>query len=72
MATVGEHIKESLIGAATEPQLSETNRHNFLKHAHVAEDGEHYMTEQEFIAAIAPASEDYVWTTLFRFSGAYH
>ncbi len=63
MATVGEQIKETLIGAATEPQLSETNRTEFLRHAHRGEDDEYYMSEQEFIDAIAPASEDYVWTS---------
>ena len=60
MATVTEKVKESLIGATTEPQLSEQSRHEFLKHAHKEEDGEYYMTEPEFINAIAPASEDYV------------
>ncbi|KIW00125.1 hypothetical protein, variant [Verruconis gallopava] len=59
MATVGEQIKETLVGATTEPQLSETNRKEFLRHAHRGEDGELYMNEQEFINAIAPASEDY-------------
>lgn len=60
MATVTEAIKESLIGTATEPQLSEGSRTEFLKHAHKGEDDEYHMTEQEFINAIAPASEDYV------------
>jgi solute carrier family 25 aspartate/glutamate transporter 12/13 len=60
MATVTEQIKESLVGVTAEPQLSEGARKEFLQHAHQAEDGEHYMTEQEFINAIAPASEDYV------------
>lgn len=60
MATVKDTIKESLVGASTEPQLSDQNRREFLQHAHKDEDGEYYMTEQEFINAIAPASEDYV------------
>ena len=60
MATVTEQIKESLVGTVTEPQLSEGSRAEFLKHAHKDEDGEYYMTEQEFINAIAPTSEDYV------------
>lgn len=64
MATVTEQIKESLVGASTEPQLSEDSRRTFLKHAHEESDGEHYMTEQEFINAIAPTSEDYVCVTL--------
>lgn len=68
MATVGEQIKESLLGAATEPQLSDTSRHEFLQHAHKAEDGEYYLDEQEFINAIAPASEDYVCLSRAPFS----
>ena len=60
MASVTESIKESLVGVVTEPQLSESSRTEFLKNAHKAEDGEYYMTEQEFINAIAPTSEDYV------------
>jgi solute carrier family 25 aspartate/glutamate transporter 12/13 len=60
MATVTEKVKEFSIGLTTEPQLSEQSRHEFLKHAHQNDEGDYLMTEQEFINAIAPASEDYV------------
>jgi hypothetical protein len=61
MATVTEKVKESLLGVEQQPQVSEQNRAEFLKHARRDEEtGEHYMTEAEFIEAIAPADEDYV------------
>lgn len=60
MATVTDQVTEFIVGASTEPQLSEDNRSTFLKYAHKDEDGESYMSEQEFINAIAPTSEDYV------------
>jgi solute carrier family 25 aspartate/glutamate transporter 12/13 len=61
MATVTEKVSETLLGASTEPQLSEQNRQEFLKHAMKDETtGEYYMTEHEFVEAIAPAAEDYV------------
>jgi solute carrier family 25 aspartate/glutamate transporter 12/13 len=61
MATVTEKISEALVGATTEPQLSEQNRLEFLKYAIKDEtSGEYYMTEHEFVEAIAPAAEDYV------------
>lgn len=61
MATVTEKVSEALVGAVTEPELSEQNRLEFLKHA-IKDDatGEYYMTEHEFVEAIAPAAEDYV------------
>lgn len=61
MATIKEQVKESLLGSTQEPQLSQQSRTTFLKHAIKDEKtGEYYMTELEFINAIAPASEDYV------------
>jgi solute carrier family 25 aspartate/glutamate transporter 12/13 len=66
MATVTEKVQETLLGKETEPQLSEQNRQEFLKHAIIDEEtGEYYMTEHEFIEAIAPTSEDYVHTSLW-------
>ncbi|KAE9962508.1 hypothetical protein BLS_000246 [Venturia inaequalis] len=60
MATVTEKVSEALVGAVTEPELSEQNRLEFLKHAIKDEaTGEYYMTEHEFVEAIAPAAEDY-------------
>jgi solute carrier family 25 (mitochondrial aspartate/glutamate transporter), member 12/13 len=61
MATVTEKVTEALVGASTEPQLSDQNRLEFLKHAIKDEaTSEYYMTEHEFVEAIAPAAEDYV------------
>jgi len=69
MATIKEQVKESLLGSSQEPQLSQQSRATFLKHAVKDEKtGEFYMTEHEFINAIAPTSEDYVSFYLHRCS----
>jgi hypothetical protein len=64
MAPVAEAVKESLIGATIEPQaqpqLSQQTQATFEKHARRDEDGEFYMTEEDFVDAIAPENEDYV------------
>lgn len=61
MASVTEKVKESLVGVDDEPQLSSTTRTMFHKHAvEDPETAQRYMTEKEFVDAIAPASEDYV------------
>jgi len=63
MATVKEvkeAVKESLVGTTIEPQLSQQARATFIKHARQDPDGESYMTEEDFINAIAPEKEDYV------------
>jgi hypothetical protein len=61
MATVKDSIKESLVGTKQEPGLSVQIRQNFLRKAKSDEGtGELYMTEKEFVDAIAPKDEDYV------------
>ena len=61
MATVTESVKESLLGTTREPQLSQQTKAEFDKHAiRDEETGELYMTEEQFIEAVAPANEDYV------------
>ena len=61
MATVTEALKEKLVGTEVEPQLSAQTRQNFLQHAKKDEGSdEYYMTETEFVDAIAPEGEDYV------------
>ena len=61
MVTVKEAVKESLVGTTIEPQLSEQARATFDKYARKDEStGELYMTEEEFVDAIAPAQENYV------------
>ncbi|KAL4917999.1 mitochondrial carrier domain-containing protein [Aspergillus aurantiobrunneus] len=61
MASVKEAVKESLVGTnIDEPTLSRQVRVNFLKHARKDKDsGELYMTEADFVEAIAPKHEDY-------------
>ena len=70
MATVKEAVKESLIGTTVEPALSQQSRATFQKHAREDEEGEYFMTEDDFVNAIAPESEDYVcWpASSIRFS----
>lgn len=66
-AAVTETVKEALLGTEDEPQLSSQSRMDFLRHAiKDAESGEFYMTEQQFIDAIAPETEDYVSRRLFQ------
>ena|ERR1700761_5061551 len=60
MATVTEAVKESLLGKEAPASLSSESRLTFLKHANKEEDGELYMSEEDFINAIAPPEEDYV------------
>ncbi|KAL9098472.1 MAG: hypothetical protein Q9163_005871 [Psora crenata] len=53
-------IKESLLGAELEPELSTQSKANFERNARTDQiTGEKYMTEDDFINAIAPASENY-------------
>lgn len=57
-------VKESLLGTEDEPQLSQQTRAHFMQHAiKDPESGEHYMTEKEFVDAVAPEGEDYVSIT---------
>lgn len=61
MATVTEVLKEKALGTEVEPQLSAQTRNNFLQYAKKDEGSdEYYMTEAEFVDAIAPEGEDYV------------
>jgi solute carrier family 25 aspartate/glutamate transporter 12/13 len=61
MATVTEKVKDTLLGVEQLPQVSEQNRIEFLRHARKDDEtGEYFMTEAEFIEAIAPSGEDYV------------
>jgi solute carrier family 25 aspartate/glutamate transporter 12/13 len=62
MASVKEAVKASLVGSTPEePQLSQQVKVHFTQHARKDEQsGELYMTEEEFIDAIAPKHQDYV------------
>ncbi|KAL4787853.1 mitochondrial carrier domain-containing protein [Aspergillus varians] len=61
MTGVKEAVKQSLVGTTIdEPSVSKQIKTNFLKHSHKdAESGELYMTESDFVDAIAPKHEDY-------------
>ena len=61
MATVTEAVKETLVGTTREPEPSQEIRAAFDKFAKRDEaSGEEYMTEEDFVDAIAPINEDYV------------
>lgn len=65
MSTVTEAVKETLVGSSresdSEPQLSAQIKATFDKHSRKDErTGEQYMTEGDFINAVAPEGEDYV------------
>ena len=56
-----EAVKESLVGTTREPELSSHTRATFDRNARkYDEEGELYMTEAEFVNAIAPETENYV------------
>ncbi|KAF2476473.1 calcium-binding mitochondrial carrier protein-like protein Aralar1 [Lindgomyces ingoldianus] len=60
MSTVKDQVGEVLLGTSEEPQMSQLTRAAFMKHALKDEaSGEYYLSENEFIDAVAPESEDY-------------
>ncbi|KAL8971819.1 MAG: hypothetical protein Q9183_000864 [Haloplaca sp. 2 TL-2023] len=60
MATVKQQVKQSLVGTVIEPSLSTDAQATFERHAKKNEEtGELYMSQEEFVDAIAPAHEDY-------------
>ena len=61
MANVQEAVKESLLGSTREPELSTQTRLTFDRNAKKDEaTGEYYLTESDFVDAVAPEGEDYV------------
>ena len=61
MATAKLAVKESLLGTTREPELSQKTKAAFDRNARQDDDtGDFYMTEEDFVDAIAPASENYV------------
>jgi len=64
MAAAKNAIKESLLGTETEPELSGQTKSTFDRNARQDEASEEaYMTEEDFVNAIAPDSENYVCDT---------
>ncbi len=61
MATVTEAVKETLVGTTINVEPSQEVRVTFDRHS-IRDDvsGENYMTEKEFVNAIAPLHENYV------------
>lgn len=63
LTTAKEVVKESLLGStvAEDLQLSAQSKATFEKNSRKDESGaEDYMTEEDFVNAIAPEGEDYV------------
>jgi solute carrier family 25 aspartate/glutamate transporter 12/13 len=64
MAGVKQAVKASLVGTeepAESIQLSQQVKMNFTQYAHKDDEtGDLYMTEEDFISAIAPKNQDYV------------
>lgn len=60
MASVTEAVKEQFLGSSEQPQLSSQARANFNRHAQKDENGDLFMSEENFINAVAPKQEDYV------------
>lgn len=56
-----EAVKQTFVGTTIEPELSQEVRATFDRHSiQDAATGERYMTQKEFVEAIAPVNEDYV------------
>ena len=69
MANIQEAVKESLLGTTRELELSSQTRAAFDRNAKKDEaTGEYYLTESEFVDAVAPENEDYVSYPLLDFS----
>jgi len=64
--TIKETVKETLLGSETPDGVSSESKDRFLQFASLEEDGELFMTQDDFINAIAPPEEDYVGITLPR------
>lgn len=61
MNTVKGSVKETFVGIVHEPDHLVSVRSQFEKFAPSSEeDGERYMTEDDFVEAIAPPNENYV------------
>ncbi|KAH8700769.1 putative mitochondrial carrier protein [Talaromyces proteolyticus] len=60
MTKVTEAVKATLVGKEEELQLSQQIKANFVQFAQKDETtGEQYMTEEDFVNAIAPRNQDY-------------
>lgn len=58
---IKESLKETLVGTEEPPaNVSTESRDRFIKFASLEEDGEKFMSREDFVDAIAPPEEDYV------------
>lgn len=60
---VRESLKETLLGTEEPENVSAESKTRFLKFASLEDGGEQFMSQEDFINAIAPPEEDYVSTT---------
>lgn len=61
MATIKDQLKDSLVGTVIEPSLSTDAQATFERHAQKDQGtGELFMTEEDFVNAVAPSHEDFV------------
>lgn len=64
MADVTKAVKETLLGSSEsqpEVQVTAQSKATFEKHSRKDEgEGESYMSEEDFVNAVAPVGEDYV------------
>ena len=65
---VKETVKESLLGVETPEGVSTESRNRFLQYASIEENGELFMSREDFINAIAPPDEDYVSISIHALS----
>ena len=64
MASAKVAIKGSLLGTDIEPDLSLQSKATFERNARTDEEtGEDFLTEDDFVNAIAPSTENYVRCT---------
>lgn len=55
-----ETFKEKFLGTDAPESVSLESKATFLKYASLEENGELFMSQEDFINAIAPPEEDYV------------
>lgn len=70
MSKVTAAVKATLVGTQEEElSVSQQIKTNFIQHARKDESsGELYMTEDEFVDAIAPKHQDYVSISIYHIS----
>lgn len=57
---IKETVKETLLGVEAPEGVSTESRARFIHYASIEENGELFMSQEDFVNAIAPPGEDYV------------